>query len=367
MPTIVVESVPYRVDDAGHCLIYDDKKIITKINYFKNHQSSVTKYQYYFTENTLEDKEELVGTITVNLASSAAMNIKEVISSIRVYTVQDGVFIKSKKTSISSIPDSEQDQSSGDQNSESIKYGEDLKFNVDILEKLVDDFLFLHIDLDEDDSVILPLYTKLSQSTHDDYVTNKKVTDFTTLYIDELKSVNTELPQECVEIDKNSVSDNYITAVYSEEEEKLSILHESKHPYYWYNALKDSNSQSDSSVPPSTVYFGKARHEHAKINLTKLGIKEWDVISINGIPGKNYSNIIVTKHNSSLFTEKDNELYCILDFYAGYNLQSYSIDYNVGTPIAVRKYLINHGYHPVTHRDEDMGWTKDSPLFEHVG
>ena len=103
------------------------------------------------------------------------------------------------------------------------------------------------------------------------------------------------------------------------------------------------------------MYFGKARHVHAKINLTKLGIKDGDVISINGIPGKEYNNIVATKHNNLLFTENDNELYCVLDFYAGYNLQSYIVDYNVDKPIAVRKYLINHGYHPVTHRDEDLG------------
>lgn len=341
MQNITIESVPYKIDDLGYCIIYDNLKIVDTVNYFENHESRISSFVYNREGNK----------INVKLSTTHSMNFARVINSIDVHYFKDNLLCWDKDVYLEYNAQ------------QSTNYGTAIEFSIVLKEgTYIDDFIFLYIALDEDDSVILPLYTSITSDKRNE-LESKGYKDFSQLYIDQIKDGYSKIPEECIQnSDNNGIK--YVTAKCLDDG-SLNIIHESDNEYYWYNALSKKDSQTD-EVLSDKYYFGKIERVSSKINLTALGIESDDVISIKGIPNKNYDNITVTKSNVELFSvEEDSNIYLNIDALSSYNLTSYHVE-GSETPIAVRNYLIKHGFHPITHSDTDLGWTYNAQLSKYA-
>jgi hypothetical protein len=215
-------------------------------------------------------------------------------------------------------------------------------------------FLFLKLRLDTDDVIILPIYTRMTNDQRTNFIANKK-TDFTKLFMDELEENSTYIPEEAV-ISENDFKEKYLTISINDRGEKI-IIHESDLEYYWYNGIPILNNKVEVSPEKSkTYYFGKGTRSKFKVNLTKLGIKEGDIITITGIEDKTYDNLTVNIKNHEIFEKDGDTIYFNVDALGTYNLNAYSI---IADPnqqdIYRRKYLIHHIAPPITHSESDLG------------
>lgn len=101
--------------------------------------------------------------------------------------------------------------------------------------------------------------------------------------------------------------------------------------------------------------------------MTKLGIKEGDIISITGIEGENYDGLTVTVKNHDVFEKIGSAIYLKVDTLSTYNLKKHTVTIgNDQDKIYRRNYLINHTTPPITHSESDLGWV-GKPVGKYAG
>lgn len=334
--------MPYKFS-GQHLLIYDNFVSTDVIDQSTNEDTSINKFVYCRDSETDTN-------INIEIDVNYSIDPEYVKSLAKAYYIDSGVFMPLPTPT---FKDSDTD------------YTDHLNITIDIQKALEEKFVIISLQLDEDDSYMLPVYTKIDANRKKE-LEDSGYKNFAELYIDDLENLGEiNVGNEC--ITGNSSSEKYITLKMHGDE--YEIIHESPLEYYWYNGITNASSQSDDSGDEKTYCFGKGRREDLKVNLTKLGIDEGDIISITGVDGKDYSNIEVSCANYDLFEKVDGGILLKINTLNGYNVTECPVAPSEdNTSIGVRKYLIHHCAPPFTHSAADLEWdTENCPIGEHTG
>lgn len=329
--SLSVRSVPYNLQENRLC-VYDNLMKTSETNFSENNRYNIQEFTYHKnTEN-----------IFVTITTGSIMHRDDVANSAVLYKIKDGNFIKL----LSDIESSDKG------------IGNTITLSV-CVKNCDEDFVFLKLSFDSDDQVMLPICTHIDAEKSSEFKKAGKK-DFSRLFVDDILSCKSNITDV---INYGENGDLFLTCTVSDEKIK-DVIVESDMPYYWYNGIKNRNSSAEGGSL-GTYYFGKGRKCSKKINLTSLGIREGDVISITGIPNKTYNNIQVDIRNTKLFTKEGSSIYLNADMYSSFELHEYTIN-NSSTAIPVRRYLIHHCSPPTTHSERDLEW-ENTPISEHTG
>jgi hypothetical protein len=205
--TVDVKSIPYKISD-NYLLIYDNLQKSDVLNYTENLKLSVNAYNYYIKNNV----------INIHLEINGTLDIENVKNSVRIYKEDHDILINCTTHDISTT-----DVVGG--------VSDNINLSIAVDDTLISEnkFLFIKIRLDVDDEVILPIYTKMTESDKAEKL-GRGFGDFTKLFIDELEGTVVDIPESAVTENGDSFP-KYLT-VYKDESGKKNVVHESNLEYY---------------------------------------------------------------------------------------------------------------------------------------
>lgn len=155
------------------------------------------------------------------------MNLVDAKSSVKIYREDNDILTVCNMGSISLYDGLDNPTASKVVDSEEVS--DKIVMAIPVSEQLLTDnkFLFLYIRLDQDDTVMLPVYTGMTNDKYSGF--KESFADFTKLYIDQLDGSSTNIPEDAIE----EVGDEklkYLTI--KRQDGKNLIVHESDLEYY---------------------------------------------------------------------------------------------------------------------------------------
>lgn len=309
---ISICSVPYRIvkknseDNDYHILVYDNLKKEDVVSIYKNRKISIETFEYY----SLDSK------IYVNVGTTDVVSSSDVEASLKIKFVYNNTWkeISPEKISITSMED----------------MSNSFSFTVDISDVDIPKFVFMFVNLDADDRVILPIYTELSKDRRDTLV--EQNLNFSALDYNSLVGSNVSKTGSA----ETSSKDMYVVATGTRD--SLEIKKSGELPFLWTEAYKYHSEEGSESNP--TCWYGKVRKNSIEINLTELGLTDGDLYTIQ------CGNTILESNKEYSSSENQNEsgdsIYSV-SFDNGMSLSPYCLDSeNMSSPLYTRTYLLKY-------------------------
>ena len=159
---VSIVSVPYRIkshdteQNTYNVLIYDNLKKEDTVSIYKNKDITIDRFSYY-RDGT---------SIFVEFGTTKLVRVDDIKSSL-------GIRLLKQNTLVSIPSECIHHDSYANTDTDSIK------FTINIGELEVPDFLFMFVNLDSDDRVVLPIYTKLDKSKNERLIVENA--DFSTI------------------------------------------------------------------------------------------------------------------------------------------------------------------------------------------